>query len=123
MVDDDITTTYLNERLIKKLGIANQIMVARNGKEGLELVERFYKEQGILPELILLDINMPVMDGFEFLIEYRKLNIEDKESAQIVMLTTSSNPLDINKVRNLGVSGYLNKPLKAEGLNQILGNN
>lgn len=63
LVDDDITTNFLNESLIEEMDIAKQIMVAQNGKEALELIERYFNEESSCPQLILLDINMPVMDG------------------------------------------------------------
>jgi CheY-like chemotaxis protein len=120
LVDDDITTNFLNESLIEEMEIAKQVMVAQNGEEALELVERHFKEHGHCPQLILLDINMPVMDGFDFLEAYQKLDLKDKDAVHIVMLTTSSNPVDIYKVKEFGVSDFLSKPLTEEGLKGIL---
>jgi CheY-like chemotaxis protein len=120
LVDDDITTNFLNESLIEEIGITKQVLVAQNGKEGIEMVERYFQEQAACPQLILLDINMPVMDGFEFLEAFQKLDFEHKDSIVIIILTTSLNPIDVHKVKELGVSGFLSKPLTEEILNEIL---
>lgn len=64
LVDDDETTNFVNEMLLKDMGVTEQILTAHNGQEALELIlERC--ENNECPSLILLDINMPVMNGFE----------------------------------------------------------
>lgn len=72
------------------------------------------------PTLVLLDVNMPVMNGFEFLEAYDHLDITPKEHIIIIMLTTSLHPRDVERVQQLGIAGFMNKPLTKEKINDIL---
>lgn len=120
LIDDDETTNFINELMISEMGITDQILQAQNGKEGLDLLLKQVEEKKCLPEIILLDINMPVMDGFEFLEEYQKLDIPGKSSVVIVMLTTSLHPTDMERTKQAGITDYINKPLKENSIRQIL---
>lgn len=121
LVDDDNINNFINERLIRKANITEDVKIVLNGKEAIDFLSKRSKEDGLpSPELILLDINMPVMDGFEFLEAFRKMELKDKSSVIIVMLTTSTNPNDTQRLNNSGVSGYINKPLTEQKLIDII---
>lgn len=120
LVDDDSINNYLNERLLKKLNISEEVKVALNGSEAIEVIKSRIETNQNIPELILLDINMPVMDGFEFLQNYNGLNFPNKNCVIIVMLTTSTNPKDTERLNNSGISGYVNKPLTEPKLKEVL---
>ncbi len=116
LVDDDKINNYINEKLIKKIDFAKNIKVSTNGQEAVDYLKNIQAEES--PQLILLDINMPVMDGFEFIEAYKKFK---KTNAIIIMLTTSTNSKDIDRVNNLNeVSGYLNKPLTEQKVTEIV---
>jgi CheY-like chemotaxis protein len=66
---------------------------------------------------------MPVMDGFEFVDAFKKLNFSNQDQVVIVMLTTSSNPKDLEKVKALGIGGYINKPLTQEQIKDVISKN
>ncbi len=119
LVDDDDTANYLNQTLLEDLAVADQILVARNGVEALEVLKRQCNEDNC-PQLILLDINMPVMNGFEFLDAYQKLEIAYKQSVVIVMLTTSLNPGDVGRLGQIPAVGFLSKPLTEEMVRDLL---
>ena len=72
LVEDDRITNFLNERLLRKLNITESIKVATNGEEALQYLEKTEASGKPLPDLIFLDINMPVMDGLEFLQEVQQ---------------------------------------------------
>ena len=119
LVDDDETTNYVNQMLLEDIAVTKEVRVARNGKEALEIIQR-QGEEGVYPDLILLDINMPVMNGFEFLEAYERLDFRHKQSVVIVMLTTSLDPGDLNRLREVPLKGFLNKPLTGEMVQGLL---
>lgn len=115
LVDDDKINNYINLRLIRRIGLSEEIIVTNNGQEAINYLKQC--EKNALPTLILLDINMPVMDGFEFLEEFEKLEFNNVERPLIVVLTTSTNTNDIKKVESSPIAaGYINKPLTEENL-------
>ncbi|CAN5348310.1 response regulator [soil metagenome] len=119
LVDDDPINNYLNLRLLNGLGVAEEIKVCLNGMEALDFLIQLYQKNDQAPDLILLDINMPVLDGFEFLKAFNELNLSQKDSTKIVMLTTSSALSDMKKIESLGCD-IVNKPLTEEKIYNIL---
>lgn len=121
LVDDDTINNFINEKLLKKLNCAQRISVKLNGEEALIfLKEECISSPDTCPDLILLDINMPVMDGFEFLERYKSLSFPNKSSVIIVMLTTSTNPNDTERLNKSGIGGYINKPLTEEKILNLM---
>ncbi|TGD77119.1 response regulator [Hymenobacter wooponensis] len=119
LIDDDKTTNFLNRLLLEGLQVADKILVAQNGQEALSIIEQQCQEQGC-PPLILLDVNMPVMNGFEFLEAYEPLEYGAKESVVIVMLTTSLHPRDMARLQDLSIQGFLSKPLTKQMVQELL---
>ncbi len=128
LVDDDDGTNFLNRIIIEESKIAHHIETTLNGRQALEYLTNKgrYEQQGLnypCPELILLDINMPIMDGWEFLEAYRKLDENQKSKIIIVMLTTSFNPDDRQRAGRISaISGFTNTPLEQEVLMEIMRN-
>lgn len=119
LVDDDKINNYINERLIKKLNLASQINVAFNGEEALEALEQLITTESKSNGFIFLDINMPVMDGFEFLEVFKEKYQSINGKVTIVMLTTSTNSKDLEKVKSAGIAGYINKPLTEQKILEL----
>jgi CheY-like chemotaxis protein len=125
LVDDDFASNYLTEVIIKDINFAGQVYSVRDGKAALDFMKQHclplqQQQESACPDLILLDINMPVMDGFEFLEEYEKMQIGKKEAIYIILLTTSTNIRDVEKAKRYKVTAYLEKPLSEEKLKQAL---
>lgn len=120
LVDDDGDDNFFHERIIRKSGIANSVVALKSGQEALEYLRGAREHQGPLPDLLLLDLNMPGMDGWEFLAEYDKLDKDSSAKMVIVILSTSQNPDDERRARTLpAVSGFKTKPLTKGILDEI----
>ncbi|MFN6945614.1 MAG: response regulator [Cytophagaceae bacterium] len=120
LVDDDNINNYLNARLIKKMRITDNVKISLNGAEAIRFLNNEKSAENICPSLILLDINMPVMNGFEFLEQFNKEKLCSNDPV-IIMLTTSTNEKDIDNLKNFSsVSGYINKPLTEDKIRQIV---
>ncbi len=126
LVDDDEATNYLNSIFIEEADIAEHIETVLNGKEALDYLTSngHNKIEGSphpQPDLILLDINMPVMDGWDFIQAYKKLDDDMKGNIIIAMLTTSLNPDDKRKAEKISeISAFEHKPLSEEMLNELM---
>lgn len=121
LVDDDQISNLVNRKVLERTGQFGEISTALNGKEALWVLQRITQDKNALPNIILLDLNMPIMDGFTFLEEFEKLEIDHKEDIKVVILSSSNNPEDIKKAKQLGVHQYLTKPVTEKSLNLILG--
>ena len=128
LVDDDEGTNYFHNHIIKKANVSENVYIAYNGIEALDFLKKCAADKQmdgtrLEPDLILLDINMPKVNGWDFLEEYKKLKEELKEQIIIVMLTTSFNPDDEIKARSIKeITDYKYKPLSDEMLEEILRN-
>jgi CheY-like chemotaxis protein len=121
LVDDDHTTNFLNQLLLKRLAVTDTVLVALNGQEALDVLQARYAETAEAPSvLVLLDVKMPVMDGFEFLEAYSQLSLAQQNTIVIVMLTTSLHPQDVDRMHQLNIAGFLSKPLTREKLDSVL---
>jgi CheY-like chemotaxis protein len=122
LVDDDEPTNFLNKMVLENVDCAETIKVADSGQDALSYLEQTAPNGNpSSPDLIFLDINMPAMNGWEFLERYSSLERKHKANVVIVMLTTSLNPDDRAKASNIpDVSGFETKPLTPEKLQAIL---
>jgi CheY-like chemotaxis protein len=122
LVDDDPTTNFLNKLLLTRMGVAEQVLVAENGEQALRTLDKTCTSSvnAVCPRLILLDMNMPVLNGLAFLEAYVQMPLAHQQSIVIVMLTTSLHPLDLARAQELPIAGFLNKPLTQEKVKNLL---
>lgn len=130
IIDDNETDRYLLKRLIKSANLATNVFESSNGREAMEFLteacnNRIPQPDGFPPMLIFLDINMPIMGGFEFLEEYSKLVQETNylESTVLTMVTSSESEEDKQRaLTHDPVKGYMVKlPRTGEELKAIVG--
>lgn len=115
LVEDDAVDVMTVKRCFKQLKVSTQLLVAGNGEEALLQLS---KESVAMPCIILLDINMPKMNGLE-LLQHLKSSAKLKK-IPVVMLTSSKEDTDVSRCFELGVSGYLVKPVEYEQFVQII---
>ena len=118
LVDDDSLDNRFHQIIIEEMGITDLIHIAQDGIEAINYLKR---ADSVKPDLIFLDINMPKMNGWEFLEAYKVLDEGQKSKIVIMMLTTSLNPWDRTKAEKISaITGFQVKPLSEEMLREIL---
>jgi len=120
LVDDNQIDTLINEKVLETLGLVKQFHKAVNGEQALQIIEHYKNGVPIVPDIILLDLNMPVMDGFEFIQKFQALEFQQKEKMLIIILTSSSSRSDMERANKLGIKYYLTKPLDPERVKSII---
>jgi CheY-like chemotaxis protein len=120
LVDEDEIDNIINQKIIESSSFAERIEVFRSGQDALDFLSANAHNSFELPDLIFLDINMPLMDGFQFLEEFEKQSEPVHAKCRIIMLSSSISPRDIDRAAsNKFVKKYLNKPLNARYLDAI----
>ncbi len=119
IIEDNQDDQLLERRAFLKTGLCKNIHIVNNGKEGLQYLSQLKKEQADLKvnflSLILVDINMPIMDGFQFLKNFKEDYPEWRE-VPMVMLSSSISLKDQQMAELLGACGFCNKPLTARNI-------
>ena len=123
-VDDDSISLTISQLLLKRTGFSSEVVTAIDGSDALEYFSNlFADESGALekaPELILLDINMPVMNGWEFLQEFVPLYGEKLAKTKIVILSSTIDPEDFAQAKKYPVViQFISKPLSIENLEEL----
>ena len=120
LVDDNDTDNFISKRIIEITKFAKRVEVKGSGKAALEYLREHENNSDDLPSLIFLDINMPIVDGFVFLYEFEKFNEIVKSKCKVIILSSSDNKRDIDKiVNNNHVIKFITKPLTEIALDEI----
>ncbi|GAL84645.1 chemotaxis protein CheY [Sporocytophaga myxococcoides] len=115
LVDDDFVNNFITERTLRRSNIAREVKTVRNGEEALT----FLTEQiNRTPELIILDVNMPEMNGIDFLKNFKKMVLE--KNIKVVLLTSVISPGQESSISRLGFEDIMIKPFTEEKLLKIL---
>lgn len=125
LVDDCEVDNFINQTVIEKMGVAAQVQICSNGNEAIEVIKKANLDaetqteefDGEVADLILLDINMPGMNGFEVLKELKTFN---KKPFSIVLLSCSEHIRDLTEASRLNIDYYINKPLTIEKMQKMM---
>ncbi len=124
LVDDNDTDNFISKRIIEITKFAPRVEVKSSGKGALDYLKENQDKPAELPNIIFLDINMPIVDGFVFLYEFDKFSELVKNKCKIIILSSSDNKRDIDKiVNNNHVIKFITKPLTEVSLDEIRMNN
>ncbi len=121
LVDDDRAFNFLNEKIIEFEKFAAKVSSFVDAREAVDMLKQLQETNPPgFPDFIFLDINMPEMDGWEFMEHFKQLNDEVKGKCKVFILTSSLNPIDIEKSKTYSeIKGFASKPLTTEILNFI----
>ncbi len=120
LVDDNETDNFISERIIQLTNFSHLTVIKNSGKAALDYLKENKNNPDQLPDLIFLDINMPIVNGFIFLYEFEKFSAAVKGKCKVIILSSSDNKRDIDKiVNNDHVIRFLTKPLTESALNEL----
>ena len=119
VIDDDDINIFIIKKIVEKTGFDIDMVARNNGQQALDYLNETIAQNKALPRLILIDINMPVMNGWEFIEAYNTLGIEQKVDMYILSSSVYEN--DIEKTKSYkAVKGFISKPLSMERLTELV---
>jgi response regulator RpfG family c-di-GMP phosphodiesterase len=120
LVDDNDTDNFISKRIIEITKFSSNVIVKNSGKSALDYLVDNKESPESIPDIIFLDINMPIVDGFVFLYEYEKFSNSIKDKCRVIILSSSDNKRDIDKIINNDfVIKFVTKPLTEKTLEEI----
>ncbi|MEN8790527.1 MAG: response regulator [Flavobacteriaceae bacterium] len=121
IIDDDHIFIYGVKRLIRETAFCDELLVYHNGEDALEELKERLNNKLELPGIIFLDLNMPMMTGWEFLDEYLQIKTKDPSQTQVYIISSSVDPKDLLKIKEYEViRNYILKPVRIDDLEKIL---
>jgi CheY-like chemotaxis protein len=116
LIDDNYIDNFVTRRILESSNFAENIVVQQSATEAIDAI----RDGSIKPDVIFLDLRMPLMNGFEFLQEYDKLHEESKTAAKIFMLSSSLDPVDVKRSgQNKYITQFIHKPLTHKILEEL----
>lgn len=123
LIDDDKAVNFFNKHAVSKHTGFEHINTVQSGEKGLLYLEQAERGEAPSPDIVFLDINMPAMNGWEFLDRFERMNIDFRSKIKVIILSSSSNPEHVRKsIKNYNVVDFINKPLSFEILDDVFQN-
>jgi CheY-like chemotaxis protein len=120
LVDDSEADNFINAKILELSKFTEKIITKTSGKSALEYLKKHQDNQDKLPDVIFLDINMPVVNGYVFLYEFEKFSANVRNHCRVVILSSSQNPSDISRmITNSHVIRYVAKPLNLDTVKEL----
>ena len=121
IVDDDLIYQFMLHRIIMRNNLAEKIVTFSDGEKAIQYLTDNKGTNENIPDVIFLDTNMPILDGWQFVEKYAKIKVEIKKKVIIYMLSSSIKPADLQRASEISeICGYIIKPIQLEGLKIIL---
>lgn len=120
LIDDENVFHFINTKVITLTGLDCDIQTASNGKEALEIIYKLRSISIDMPDYIFVDLNMPVMDGFEFIQAFKEIEIHSREKTTLIILSSSMDPKDQERAVSLGIEHFITKPMSEEDIKGII---
>ncbi|WP_333693764.1 response regulator [Flavobacterium sp.] len=121
IIDNDPIYLTITQKIIERFELADSIFIGRDGLESINLIKNRLVANQLLPEIILLDLEMPIMNGWEFLDEYCKIKDSFPNQVSIYIVSSSISYTDKSKAKNYtDVKDFFSKPVSIETLKEVL---
>tara|TARA_R110001592_G_scaffold218058_1_gene471967 strand:+ start:2547 stop:2951 length:405 start_codon:yes stop_codon:yes gene_type:complete len=121
IIDDDDVYKFFVKKILKIKELGDNVLTFPDGEEAYNYIKENKGNPNLLPDIIFLDINMPIMDGFLFIEEYTKLRQEINKEITIYMVTSSIDPIDLMRSKKFTeIKDFITKPISAEVLQSII---
>jgi CheY-like chemotaxis protein len=121
LIDDDDVFVFLTKKIIERSEADIQLSVFQNGQEAIDYLRGAAEKVELLPDIILLDLNMPVMDGWEFLKVYKTFNLAQKKHIELYIVTSSISPYEVERAKSIEeVQEFIVKPIGKEKFKDII---
>ncbi len=121
LIDDDPAFVFITEKIIEKTNHFKEVKVFDNGLYALNYLKENLNNDTHLPNIIFLDLSMPIMDGWQFLDEYALLEIKNKSKITVYICSSSISPYDITRAKSISdVTDFIIKPITKEKLTEIV---
>lgn len=120
IIDDDKQLNLINQKILTASGMVGELHIVNNGKEGLDYLTLRSQRGYPLPDIIILDLHMPVMDGFQFIDAYNAMTLAGKYKIELIVFSATTSQKDKQKVFAKGIKHFLDKPYILMGLKQVI---
>ncbi len=121
LIEDDAVFVFITKRVIAKANFKGELETFENGFEAIKYLKKIAGSEELLPDIIFLDLAMPILDGWGFLEEYGKLQPRLKKAITIYIVSSSVSPHDVMRAKEINhVSDFIVKPISQERFLEII---